>query len=52
MAVTLKASTRHTCAWGRRCCDFDAAHGKGIKAHRRKVKRAERQRWKAESRSR
>lgn len=50
MAVTLKAHTRHTCAWGRRCCDFDAAHGKSVKVTRRRVKRSERQTWKREIR--
>ena len=50
MAVTLKAETRHTCAWGRRCCDFDGAVGKGVKKTRRRVKRAEKQAWKREVR--
>lgn len=50
MAVMLKAHTRHTCHYGRRCCDFDMASGKAVKVTRRRVKRKERQTWKSEAR--
>lgn len=51
MAVMLKAYNRHTCPYGRKCCDYEF-RGKrhGAKSIRRNVRHKEKRLWQRELR--
>lgn len=45
MAVMLKAAKRHTCQYGRKCCDYDYAKARVL---RRRERAREKRAWQRE----